>query len=116
MRPSDRPIRPGSATWALTVLTALHFINFLDRYILSAVLPSIRVDPAFIGISDARLGMLASAFMTVHMLASPFAGVFGDRVQRRVIIAIGVIIWSGATIWSAYSRTYDELLMSRALV
>src|SRR3954468_3886685 len=106
---------PGGV-WALTVLTVLEFLNYLDRYVLAAVLPALHHDPAFAALSDARLGLLQSGFLIVHTVFSPTCGVLRDRLQRRFIIAVCVAVLSGAAMMSGLSHTYGELFLSRALI
>ncbi len=101
------------AVSVLTVLAAINLLNYLDRYVMSAVLPW--VEEGF-ALTDRQSGLLGSVFMLVHLAASPFAGYFGDRRQRRFLIAGGVFLWSLATIGSGLAGSYSSLLLMRALV
>jgi MFS family permease len=97
----------------LIVLTAINFLNYIDRQVLAAVLESVSVE---FGLTDASSGLLATMFIVVYMLASPFTGWFGDRGQRKYLVAAGVALWSLATIGCGYARDYEGLLLMRALV
>jgi MFS family permease len=110
------PVRPAAAAWALVVLTALNFLNYVDRYVLSAVLPALHEDPGFRGVSEFQFGLLQTSFLLVYMVFSPLGGALGDRVKRKHIVAAGVGIWSLATVWSGAARGYRELLAARALI
>lgn len=115
--PSTRPgIPPGTARTILVLLTVLNFLNYVDRYVLAAVLEKIKLDPAFAGVSDARLGLLQTAFLVVYMLASPASGALGHRVPRKYLVAAGVGLWSLATAASGLARDYRELFIARALI
>lgn len=114
--PPHSPVGPRLAVVTLAVLTLLNFLNYLDRFVLAAVLEKLRHDPAFAGVSDARFGLLQTAFVVVYMLLSPAAGVLGRRVPRTWLIAGGVGLWSSATVGSGLSRGYGEMLISRALI
>ena len=103
-------------TWTLTVLTVLNFLNYVDRYVIAAVLALMKRDPIFAGVSDAQLGALQTAFLGVYMIVSPLAGLLGRRVPRKFLVAAGVGIWSLATVASGLSRSFDELLITRALI
>jgi MFS family permease len=127
MRPSGetttaaRPEGPGAgpipgAVWALCVLTVLNFLNYVDRYVLPAVLHPLRMDPAFAGHSDAQFGLLQFGFLITYMVFSPIGGALGARVARKYIVAGGVGIWSVATVWSGLARSYPELMAARALI
>jgi MFS family permease len=102
-----------SAIRALSVLTAINLLNYLDRYVVSPLAPDLKEAMA---LSDAQLGWLASAFMVVYMLAAPVFGAWGDRGSRTRPIALGVFVWSLATVLSGLARSYPQLLAGRALV
>src|SRR6476660_8847814 len=83
------------ARLALAVLTLTNFFNYLDRYVVSALVESLKRSE--LRLSDAELGALATGFILVYMLASPLFGTLGDRGRRPRLIATGVAIWSVAT-------------------
>jgi len=98
----------------LFVLTLINLLNYLDRYVPSALLPQLK--SAGIVSSDFELGILAPAFLVVYMLAAPAFGYFGDRGSRTRPIAIGVALWSLATLGSGLARNFWQLFASRAAV
>jgi MFS family permease len=95
------------------VLTAINLLNYLDRYVVSALFESLRAD---LWLTDARLGFLATSFIIVYMLASPVFGALGDRRPRPRLLALGVAVWSFATVLSGFARGYWTLLAGRAAV
>lgn len=97
----------------LLVLTVINFLNYLDRYVLSAVLEGIRGD---LGFDDGQGGRLGSVFMIVYTLAAPLGGYIGDRWNRNRMAGIGVALWSLATIGSGMADSYESLLATRALI
>jgi len=107
--------RPGreSPTAALAILTGLNALNYLDRYVAAATLPLILHE---FGISDAEAGLLQSAFIVTYSLVSPAVGWLGDRQSRTRMAAIGVLVWSAATVLSGLSPTYALLLLARAVI
>ncbi|HEY6454961.1 MAG TPA: MFS transporter [Steroidobacteraceae bacterium] len=115
---ADRSAGPHTAVHCaargLFVLTLINLLNYLDRYVPSAVLPQMKASG--IVTTDFQLGFLAPGFVVVYMLAAPAFGYLGDRRSRTRPIAIGVALWSLATMWSGLSRTYWELFASRAAV
>lgn len=111
-----RSITTGAAVSALIVLTLINFVNYVDRYVLAAVLHQVRSDPAFAGVSDARFGLLQGAFMAVYLVFAPLGGLAGRVVPRRFIVAAGVLLWSAATAWSGLAHGYGELACARAMV
>ena len=99
---------------ALSVLTLINLLNYLDRYVVSGVVPDLKAPP--LGLSDSQIGLLATAFMLVYMVAAPVFGALGDRGSRTRPIAVGVFLWSLATIVSGFAASYAHLLGARALV
>ena len=96
----------------LGLLTLINVLNYLDRYVGAAILPLML---AGLALSDAAGGTLQSAFIVTYALVSPAAGWLGDRHPRLVISAIGVGVWSLATIGSGLAPTYAALLAARAV-
>ena len=110
-RESDAARR--AATYALAVLTFINLFNYLDRWVLSAVLEAIKRDLHF---SDTQLGSLATGFIIIYMLTSPVFGTLGDRRSRPPLIALGVAIWSVATGAAGFARGFVSLFAARATV
>jgi len=97
---------------ALALLTGLNLLNYLDRFIPGAVLPSISRD---LHLSDTQAGSLQMAFILTFALTSPVFGWLGDRRARFELAAIGVIVWSGATVGSGLAVSFATLAVARAL-
>lgn len=97
----------------LAVLTAINFVNYLDRYVLSAVLEPIKLELA---LEDDASGLLGTVFMVVYMAAAPLGGHLGDRIARNRIAAVGIALWSLATVGSGLAQDYPTLLWMRAAV
>jgi predicted MFS family arabinose efflux permease len=97
----------------LILLGLINFVNFADRLAIVPLFPLLRDE---FSLSDAQLGMLQTVLQIVLALATiPFA-LLADRINRRAIIAVGVMVWSGATLLSGLAGTYVALLAARALV
>ncbi len=103
----------GPAGRALGLLTLVNLFNYLDRYVIASVLESVRAD---LWLPDTRLGFLMTGFIVVYMLASPVFGVLGDRRARPPLLALGVGLWSVATMLSGAARSFGALLAARAAV
>ena len=102
--------RPGAI---LALLTGLNLLNYLDRLVVSAVLPKITVD---LQLSNFMGGLLATIFLIGYFVTAPIFGSLGDRMARKWLIAFGVIVWSAATCASGLATTATELLIARAFV
>jgi MFS transporter, Spinster family, sphingosine-1-phosphate transporter len=106
-------VTPRAAVGALSVLTAINLLNYLDRYLVPALVPDLE---RTLGLSHQQAGWLWPAFMVVYMLTAPLFGAWGDRGSRTRPIALGVLIWSAATALSGLVRSYPQLFAARALV
>ena len=113
--PQNEPGRLSGAAvrYGLALLTLLNFINYIDRFILAAVLPRIKADFA---LTDFELGLLANAFLFTYFLTSPLFGRLGDRGSRTRLMAAGVAVWSLATATAGLARTFAQLVGARAMV
>jgi len=103
----------GSAGQALLLLTGVNLLNYLDRFVVSALVESLRAD---FWLTDTRLGWLQPAFLVVYTVASPVFGALGDRRRRPPLLAVGIAIWSFATLLSGFARGYGGLFAARAVV
>ncbi len=97
----------------LVLLTALNLLNYLDRFVLSAVLPKIEGE---LGLSKFVQGALATVFLVGFFATSPIFGILGDRGRRTRLVAVGVGLWCIATVTSGLATGVWSLLLSRALV
>lgn len=104
----------GSASLGLAVLSFINLFNYLDRYVVSAVVESLKRSE--LALSDAQLGSLMTAFLIVYTITAPFFGVLGDRRSRPRLIALGVACWSVATTLSGFAGSFLALFAARAAV
>lgn len=98
---------------ALVLLTALNLLNYVDRSVLNAVQPLIQNE---FRVSDAQIGRLTTVFLIFYTLAAPLMGPLADRYSRRLIIGLGAFAWSGATLLTAVTHSYNALLIRHTLV
>ena len=114
MADTSRKALIGSASLGLAVLSFINLFNYLDRYVVSALVESLKHSE--LALSDAKLGLLVSAFLIVFTLAAPVFGALGDRRSRPHLIAFGVGCWSVATAFSGLASSFATLLAARAAV
>ncbi len=109
---ADSPHLSRSARrYAMVILAIVYMFNFVDRTILSILLPSIRDE---FGSSDAFLGFLAGTAFAVFyaILGVPIAR-YADQCNRRNLIAAAVAIWSLMTAVSGIAATIVHLTLAR---
>lgn len=98
----------------LIVLIALHMLGFLDRFIILLMVGPIKAE---FGVSDVQIGLLhGAAFGLVYAVFALPLGWLADRIDRRKVIFGGVLIWSLATVASAFAHSYEQLFAARLLV
>jgi MFS family permease len=109
----SKPRAPSvaGATTALVLLTALNFVNYIDRYILPGVQEQIKGE---FHLSDEHIGALTFWFMIAYMLTSPITGWLGDRFPRKPMIVIAALFWSGINFFTASVHSYSSLNIRHA--
>lgn len=99
--------------WALVLVSSINLLNYLDRYLFSALLPEVKKG---LGFSDSQLGLLGSAFIFAYLIASPLFGYLGDRLHRPKLMSLGVALWSIATGMTGLAKTFATQFFSRLFV
>ena len=107
---ADKKLYPKTA---LALLTALNLLNYIDRSVLFAVQDSIKAE---FHRSDFQIGLLTAVFFIFYMIAAPFMGPLSVRFTRKYVIIVGALIWSVATLLTAITKNYDELLFRHTVV
>jgi MFS family permease len=109
----SKPLPALSPFWTLFILTGLNLFNYLDRYVMSAVLVPLQKD---FSINDGQAGGINTAFMLGYFLTAPFFGWLGDRASRKWLIAFGIFVWSLGTFMTGFAQSFTVLLCFRVLV
>jgi MFS transporter, Spinster family, sphingosine-1-phosphate transporter len=107
------PISLTYRRYALGLLLAVNLLNYIDRQVLFAVFPLIKID---LSLSDTALGFLGSAFMLSYLLFAPLFGWLGDHWSRTRLASGGLVVWSLATALAGFAPGYRALLAARATV
>jgi MFS family permease len=106
----DYPSR--SAAWyAVAVLMICYTFSFVDRLIIAFLVTPLKHD---LHLSDTQVGLLQGfAFAIFYsILGIPF-GLAADRVNRRNLIAAGVVAWSLMTSCGSIARSFVTLAFAR---
>ncbi len=110
---------PGARA-ALALLLTINLFNYIDRQVLSAVLPKLKRDGTLFDPADewrnTKLGLLTTAFMVAYMLLSPVFARAGDRFHRWWVVGVGVVLWSLASGSTGLATVYLVLFLMRCLV
>jgi len=86
-------------------------VSILDRGAINLLVEPIK---AQYGLSDTQFGALQSiAFATFYVLMAIPLGVLADRYQRRLIVAVGVCIFSLFSLLTGLARSFTQLFIAR---
>jgi hypothetical protein len=110
---STRDWTPRSV-YALGLLTLIYAFNYLDRSILSLVLPQIKAE---MQLSDTVLGLVSGfAFVLFYSLLGVPIARLADRSSRRNILGAGLIFWSLMTSLTGFVVNVWQLAATRFLM
>jgi predicted MFS family arabinose efflux permease len=105
--------RASRAATILACLTLANVVAYAGRNGLVSVYDDLR---RIFGLPDDQIGLLATAFIVPHALATLPFGWAGDRWDRRRVIAVGVIVASIGGAAAAFSTASWALFASRAVL
>jgi MFS family permease len=94
-------------------MVGINFLNYMDRWVAASASPLIQKE---FNLTDALIGLLGSAFLLVYAVAALPFGYWADRGVRRTVVAVGVTIWSLATLFTGFARNFFQLFLSRAIL
>src|SRR6266850_464270 len=97
---------PRYSYYALSVLTLVNFLNYIDRQALPAVAPAIQRD---LGLTDTEIGAMEAALLLSFTVLAPLFGRLGDRYSRTRLMATAAVIWSIATGLAAWVDRWPVL-------
>ncbi len=106
-RPSQR-----AAFTMLAVVGTTYAVNAMDRIVFSILLPNVNKE---FGFSLEQGGFLATIFTLGIGLSGIPTGYLLDRFSRMSLMLIGIAIYSGLTILSAFSVGFYDMALYRAL-
>jgi MFS transporter, ACS family, D-galactonate transporter len=110
----DRPLRGSVAIWPLvTLLVVSVAINYIDRANLSVAAPLLKTE---MGLSPAQLGLLLSSFFWTYSVCQIFSGWAVDRFNENILMAVGFVLWSGATAATGAIAGFASLLCLRLVL
>ena len=97
--------------YVLFMLTGLYTFNFVDRQLLVILQEPIKAD---MGLTDTQLGLLSGfAFAVIYVVVGIPIARFADKGNRRNIVTVALVVWSGMTAISGFAQNYLQLLLAR---
>lgn len=105
---------PGAAVYATAVLFLTNFVAYLDRSALGLFVQPVKDS---LGLSDGEIGlMLGAAFVATFTIAGLFMGRLVDRVNRRNLLFVCVLIWSLGTVATGFTQSALQMFVARMVV
>lgn len=96
----------------LAALIAVDMAVFMDRAVLSAVLPPVQER---FHLNDTTSGLLVSIFTVSYLATLPLVGWLCDRMPRHFLLAAGLGIWSIMSFLTGMAQSFEQMLIARAL-
>ena len=111
---TNEPARGSKATSTLVILLALAiFINALDRGNFSTASPLIKDQ---LQLSNFQIGVLTSAFYWTYVPGHFLSGWLSERINAYRTLALGLLVWSLATLLTGFAVGFAMLLLLRLLL
>ena len=112
--PKHKPVEVSEKYWWKVVIlfTIGWAIMYADRTILNPVQGIIGQQ---FGINNAQIGLFSSIFFLAYAITQIPGGVIGDKYGRKLIVAIGFIIFGLTTGLSGLAGSFGIFLIFRAL-
>ena len=100
-----------SAWYAVIILLLAYVLSFVDRIIMSLLVIPIQKD---LGISDTQMGLLMGlAFAIFYTVVGIPIARLSDAKSRKIIVSIGIFLWSIMTAVCGLARSFIELFLAR---
>jgi MFS family permease len=102
-----------SRRFTLVMVTLVYVVNYLDRNILTILLPYIKAE---FHLTNFAVGLLGGTSFAIFYatLAMPIAWI-ADRANRRNVIAVSMLLFSAMTVVCGYAANFLQLVGARIL-
>lgn len=110
----QRPGVPIGAWWMLFVLFGLYAFSFIDRQVITMMVPQIKES---LQLTDFEMSLiLGPAFVVVYSIFSLPLGWAADRYSRRWVIFLGAVGFGLATSASALADSFAMMVAARMFI
>ncbi|UJR35533.1 hypothetical protein I4U23_028287 [Adineta vaga] len=83
----------------MLVLFLINLLNYMDRFAIAGVLELVQ---DYFHVGDSEAGLLQTVFVCSYMALAPLFGYLGDRFSRKLMIILGVSLWSMTTVAGSF--------------
>src|SRR6202050_2257782 len=99
--------------WALVAIAASVLVVGLDLTVLNPALPTIATD---LHASTGDLQWFSAAYSLVLAAAMLPAGLLGDRLGRKKVLLVALVLFGASSAACAYAASAGELIAARAVL
>jgi MFS family permease len=94
----------------ITLFGAVLALNGADTATVGAVAPQLEHS---LHIGNTKIGLLSSVALLVGAIFTIPVGLLVDRIKRIPMLSISIVLWSVASLASAFAGSYSSLLLTR---
>src|SRR5690242_10346712 len=103
---------PARKWWALVAIAASVLVVGLDLTVLNLALPTIATD---LHASTSDLQWISDSYSLVLAAAMLPAGLLGDRLGRKKVLLVALVLFGASSAVCAYASGTGELIAGRAV-
>ena len=97
----------------ITIFGGVLALNGADTATVGAVAPQLE---HALHIGNTKIGLLSSVTLLIGAVCTIPVGLLVDRIKRIPILSFSIVLWSIASLASAFSGSYSGLLLTRVLL
>src|SRR5262249_17983764 len=105
--------RRNLGTVFIVLLGTAVFLNYVDRGAIAIAAPKMKDE---LGLSAEAYGLAFSAFYWIYVLGQCFAGWLCDRFSVYRLMALGIVVWSAATLLTGFVGGLASLVILRVML
>ena len=105
--------RRNLGTTFVFLLGTAVFLNYVDRGAIGIAAPKMKDE---LGLSAEAYGLAFSAFFWIYAPVQFFAGWLCDRFSVYRLMALGIMVWAGATLLMGFAGGFVSLLVLRVML
>lgn len=105
------PADARRAALLVAFMWVAYFLNYCDRQAVFSMTGSLKTD---LKMTDTQLGLVGAIFLWVYAFGCPIAGQIGDRLSKRLLVVLSLVIWSLVTVATGFAGTAVMMLGLRA--
>ena len=94
----------------ITLFALVLALNGADTATIGAIAPQLE---GSLHISNADIGLLSSVSLLIGAIFTIPVGLLVDRAKRMPLLALTIVLWSFATLFSAFAGSFSSLLLTR---